>query len=57
MFEKQNKKTTTHMISSIMQALFEIRTQPNMSEHEKKRQRINDLLHAETKPKVFFRSN
>ena len=36
------------MLSSIIQALF-IKIQPNMSEQEKKRQRIYDLLNAETK--------
>ena len=30
-----------------------IKIQPNMSEQEKKRQRIYDLLHAETKPKFL----
>ena len=37
------------MISSIIQALFlKIKIQPNMSEQELKRQRIYDLLNAET---------
>ena len=39
------------MISSIIQALFKIKIQPNMSEQEKKRQIIFDLLNTETKPK------
>ena len=34
------------MISSIIQALFKIKIQPNMSEQENKRQRIYDLLNA-----------
>ena len=38
------------MISSIIQAPFYIKIQPNMSEQEKKRQRIYYLLNAETKP-------
>ena len=38
------------MISSIMQALF-IKIQSNMSEQEKKRQRIYDLLNTEIKQK------
>ena len=38
------------MISCIIQRLF-IKIQLNMSEQEKKRQRIYDLLNAETKPK------
>ena len=43
------------MISSIIQALFKkIKIQPDMSEQEKKRQRIYDLLNAETKPKFFL---
>ena len=40
------------MISSIIQALF-IKMQPNMSEEEKKQQRIYDLLNTETKSKSF----
>ena len=36
------------MISSIIQALFFIKYQPNMSDREKKQQRIHDLLNAET---------
>ena len=40
------------MISSIIQTLF-IKIQPNMSEQEKKRQRIYYFLNAETKPKTF----
>ena len=39
------------MISSIIQALFLIKIQPNMSDQEKKRQRIYDLLNIENKPK------
>ena len=40
------------MISSIIiQALLKIKIQPNMSEQEKKQQRICDLLHAKTKTK------
>ena len=39
------------MISSIIQVIsFFINTQPNMSEQEKKRQRIYNFLNAETKP-------
>ena len=34
------------MISSIIQALFLIKIQSNMSEQDKKWQRIYDLLHA-----------
>ena len=42
------------MISSIIQALFLlIKNQPNMSEQEKKRQRIYDLLNAETRPQFL----
>ena len=37
------------MISSIIRALFSIKILPNISEQEKKQQRICDLLHAETK--------
>ena len=39
------------MIISIIQALFKIKIQLNMSEQEKKQQRIYDLLNAETEPK------
>ena len=39
------------MINSIIQALFFIKIQLNMSEQEKKRQRIYDLVNAETKQK------
>ena len=41
------------MITSIIQALFEIKIHPNMSDQEKKRQRIYDLLNAETMPKFL----
>ena len=41
------------MLSSIIQALFSIKIEPNMSEQEKKWQRIYDLLNAETKPKFL----
>ena len=41
------------MISSIIQALFKIKIPPNMSEQEKKRQRIYDLLNAESNPKFL----
>ena len=34
--------------------LKKIKIQPNMRKQEKKRQRIYDLLNAETKPKNFF---
>ena len=38
----------------MIQALFKkIKIQPNMSEQEKKRQNIYDLLNAKTKPKNF----
>ena len=40
------------MIISI-DKLFFIKIQPNMSEQEKKRQRIYDLLNTETKTKKF----
>ena len=36
------------MFSSIIQALFKIKIQSIMSEQEKKRQRIYDLLNVET---------
>ena len=38
------------MISSIIQALFLIKIQPNMSKQEKKQQRIYDLHNTKTKP-------
>ena len=42
------------MISSIIQALFKIKIQHNMGEQEKKkRQRIYDLLHPQTKSKFL----
>ena len=41
------------MISSIIQTLRKIEIQPNMSEQEKKRQKIYDLLYAETKTKFL----
>ena len=40
------------MISSIIQGFF-VEIPSNMSEQEKKRQRIYDLLNAENKPKYF----
>ena len=39
------------MIGSIIQLTFLIKIQTNMNEKEKKRQRIYDLLNAETKLK------
>ena len=44
------------MVSSIIQGIFN-KIQPNMSEQEKKRQRIYDLRDAETKPKISLRNN
>ena len=41
------------MISSITQAPFEIKIQPNMNKKEKKQQRISDLLNAERKAKFL----
>ena len=41
------------MISSIIQTLFKIKIQHYTSEHEKKQQRIYDLLNAKTKLKRF----
>ena len=41
------------MINSIIQALF-IKIQFNMSNQQKKRQRIYDLLNAETKPNFLY---
>ena len=41
------------MISSIIQALFLIKDQTNMSEQEKKRQRNSNLLNVETKQKFL----
>ena len=38
-------------MSSIIQALFKIKIPPNMSEQEKRRQRIYDPHNAETKQK------
>ena len=48
------------LISPILALLFKhffIKIQPNMSEQEKKQQRIYDLLNTETKPKKTFQSN
>ena len=42
------------MISSIIQALFFIKIQPNMNEQEKKQQRIYDLFNTKTKPKFLL---
>ena len=44
------------MISSIIQGFF-MKVQPNMSEQEKKRQRIYNLPNAEAKPIKEFRNN
>ena len=41
------------MISSIIQEHFKIKIQPNVRDQEKKRQSINDLHNAVTKPKIF----
>ena len=43
-------------ISSIIQALLFIKTLPDRSEQEKKRQKIYDLLDAENKPKNLITS-
>ena len=37
----------------MISTFFKIKIQPNMNEQEKKRQRIYDLLNAETKPKFL----
>ena len=42
------------MISFIIQLIFFIKIQPNVSEQEKKWQRIYELLNAKTKPKKKF---
>ena len=42
------------MINSIIQGLFLIKIQSSMSEQEKKRQRIYDLLNIETKTKFLL---
>ena len=47
-------KVKIFMISFFIQEIF-MKIQPNMSEQEKKRQRIYDLLCAETKPRKKFR--
>ena len=39
---------------SLLFKQFFIKIQPNISEQEKKRERIYDLLHAETKPSKIF---
>ena len=41
------------MISSIIQAHLKFKIHSNISEQEKKRQRIYDMLNVETKPKKF----
>ena len=41
------------MITSIIQMLFKIKIQPNMSEQEKKRQKNYDLFNSETKLKFL----
>ena len=41
------------MISSIIQVIFFVKIQLNMSEQEKKGQKIYDLLNAKTKPKFL----
>ena len=41
------------MIRFIIQALFAIKVQPNMSDQKKKWQRIYDLLNAEAKLKFL----
>ena len=40
------------MISSTIQALFKIKIQPNMSEQEKKRLRMYDLLDVKNQAKI-----
>ena len=47
----QLKKKHNKSKFSWLALLFKIKIQPNMREQKKKRQRIYDLLNAETKPK------
>ena len=44
------------MTSSIIQALFLLKFSPKVSDQEKKRQRIYDLLNVETKSKFLYLS-
>ena len=40
-------------LAILLKHFFKIKIQPNISEQEKTRQRIYDLLNAETKPKKY----
>ena len=42
------------MISSNIQALFKIEIQPNMSEQDKKRRRIDEFVYLQYTKKIIF---
>ena len=54
--KKKNDKSKFSWLTLLFKHLKKIKIQPNMSEHEKKRKRIYDLLNPEKKPK-HFRNN
>ena len=54
-FWKKNDKSKFSWLALLFNHFF-IKIQPNMSEQEKKQQRIYDLLNAETKPKFLYQS-
>ena len=53
LFEKRNVINLNFHDQLLFKQFFSIKIQPNMSEQEKKRQRVYDLLNAETKPKFL----
>ena len=52
-FLKKKSNKSKFLWLALLFKHFSIKIQPNMSEQEKKRQRIYDLLNAETKPKFL----
>ena len=52
-FEKRDKSKFS-WLALLFKHFWKIKTQLNMNEQEKKRQRIYDLLNVESKPKFFL---
>ena len=51
--KKKHDKSEFSWLALLLKHFFEIKIQPNMSDQEKKRQRIYDMLYAETKPQFL----
>ena len=53
MSEKKRDKSKFWCLDLLFVQHFKIKIHPNMSEQEKKSQKINDLLNAKTKPRFL----